>query len=562
MGIGSPFDGPFGLRGPFFSGEAGVSVTDYDANGFTPNIVLAFDVSGGFFYAEGNTDFPTMTSFLRSTTGTYTPTAAGTLATAAIDVARFPNFIAGVNAGMLDEDGDINIHETTEDMTLWAQTSGVLSANSIGPTLSGVTFTADAGTVAPKIQESLTVGVSTNVEFNWQQAGTHEFTQFSRNALSAGVVNFDLNLGTTNIIEATGIVDHGMIPFGDGFICLVAYTATVGTQYPAWNMVESLSSARRASFTAAGTETVHFATPQYVNAQQVVSSYIPNPGTGGIARADDTLIIPKEVMAKAMADAAGSAEIWSGSPTVQTGWTDNLDGTFTCDGTQVGNTGLLEPTSATTNSHYITGFRVVSISAGNVKARVGGVNGAARTTVGTFPDVITAANVGNPEIRADVDFIGTVELISFREVTMPAAISEAMRLLLTYVDLGTVGQSTIYDRRVDVNNRITVTLDTDGAKTGTFTLTMVNGGVSATVSTAVEIIPGNNVTANLAWSMDGAGIGIALNGTDATQATAIGVPDLTTADVEYLTVNAVANNAVDREWFDQIESAGRIEASS
>ncbi len=145
---------------------------------------------------------------------------------------------------------------------------------------------------------------------------------------------------------------------------------------------------------------------------------------------------------------------------------------------------------------------------------------------------------------------------------MPAAISSSMHLLLTYADLGTAGQSTIYDRRVDVNNRITVTMDTDGAKTGTFTLTMVNGGASATVSSAVEITPGVNVTANLSWSMDAAGIGLSLNGTDATQATAIGVPDLTTADVEYLSANAVAINAQDLEWFDQIGSAGRIEANS
>jgi len=121
-------------------------------------------------------------------------------------------------------------------------------------------------------------------------------------------------------------------------------------------------------------------------------------------------------------------------------------------------------------------------------------------------------------------------------VTMPAALSGAMSTYITYADLNAANQVTIYDHRADANNRMTVTLSTDGASTGLFTLTMVNGGVSASVSAPVQIMPGTNVAANVAWYADAAGINIAVNGSAATEvATAIGLPNLIGADVDLAT---------------------------
>lgn len=99
-----------------------------------------------------------------------------------------------------------------------------------------------------------------------------------------------------------------------------------------------------------------------------------------------------------------------------------------------------------------------------------------------------------------------------------------------YADLATAGQVELFDWRVDANNRITVTIDTDGAKTGTITLTMVNGGSSASVAATTQLTPGVNKAFNVAWRVTGSEINIALNGTAATAtATAIGVPDLSSA---------------------------------
>ena len=101
----------------------------------------------------------------------------------------------------------------------------------------------------------------------------------------------------------------------------------------------------------------------------------------------------------------------------------------------------------------------------------------------------------------------------------------------TYADLGTAGQVELLDWRDDVDNRITITLDTDGAETGEITLTMVNGGASASV--AVDAMtPGINQALSLAWRVTGSEIAISCNGGAAVSAaTAIGIPDLSAASI-------------------------------
>lgn len=146
---------------------------------------------------------------------------------------------------------------------------------------------------------------------------------------------------------------------------------------------------------------------------------------------------------------------------------------------------------------------------------------------------------------------------------MPVAVSGSMHALTSYADEGVAGQMTLYDWRVDVNNRITLTIDTDGAKTGTITLTMVNGGVSATVSTTVELTPGLNKSFKVAWRVTASDINIALNGTSETAvATAIGVPDLTSAAADLASTGDVINKAEDRYWFTNIADAGLSGATS
>jgi hypothetical protein len=115
-----------------------------------------------------------------------------------------------------------------------------------------------------------------------------------------------------------------------------------------------------------------------------------------------------------------------------------------------------------------------------------------------------------------------------------SGMSGALDCTINYTDNGSAAEATLFDWRADVNNRITLTLDTSGANTGVLTLTMVNGGSSASVSTTAQLTPGTEAVCKVAWYVNGSAINIALDGTAETAtATAIGVPDLSGADVVY-----------------------------
>lgn len=169
--------------------------------------------------------------------------------------------------------------------------------------------------------------------------------------------------------------------------------------------------------------------------------------------------------------------------------------------------------------------------------------------VATSPIITTGSSV---TLAGETLQIDAAVLQTALGATMPAAVSAAMDTFITYADLDTADQLTLYDHRVDANNRMTVTVSTDGANTGLFTFTMVNGGSSASVSAPVEISPGTNIAASVAWYADAAGINIAVNGTAATEvATAIGVPDLIAADADIAT-DFNGNIPLQRIWAENV----------
>lgn len=153
-------------------------------------------------------------------------------------------------------------------------------------------------------------------------------------------------------------------------------------------------------------------------------------------------------------------------------------------------------------------------------------------------------------------------------LTIPAAlvpydsaeVSAALVGLETYADQGTAAQVTLMDWRLDANNRITLTLDTDGAKTGTLTLTMVNAGTSASISATAELTPGVNTAYSVAWRATDSEINIALNGTAETAlATANGLPDLSGSDVA---LDGMGAKSQVLNWDADIGDTGIEEASS
>jgi hypothetical protein len=199
--------------------------------------------------------------------------------------------------------------------------------------------------------------------------------------------------------------------------------------------------------------------------------------------------------------------------------------------------------------------------------------------------VFNAANISNCDGTETYDFtfmqleagptpssyIPTSNAAVTREaetLTVPAAklpysataMSIQMEGLETFADEGSATQETLFDWRVDSNNRITLALDTDSTKVGTLTLTMVNGsGTDETISTTAELTPGVNDRFNVAIVCTPTEIGIALDGTAETRVShSIGLPDLSGADA---TLGGNGTRALVRAWNQDITDAG-IEAAS
>lgn len=141
-----------------------------------------------------------------------------------------------------------------------------------------------------------------------------------------------------------------------------------------------------------------------------------------------------------------------------------------------------------------------------------------------------------------------------------AAISHALKGKITYADLASATQVLLYDRRVDANNRITLALDTAGANTGKFALTMVVGGVSATISTTAQLTPGIDQDFNVAFACTSTEVGIALNGTAETRVShALGLPALSTMPATF--AGMVYKDTV-LGWAVDIGNAGLAEATA
>jgi len=141
-----------------------------------------------------------------------------------------------------------------------------------------------------------------------------------------------------------------------------------------------------------------------------------------------------------------------------------------------------------------------------------------------------------------------------------SGMSGSHKAVITYADEGAASQETIFDWRSDANNRITITLDTDGAKTGTVTLTVVNAASSVSVSATAELTPGINKSLNVAWRLSASEMNIALSGTAETAVASPGVPDLSAADVDWS--STMSTSEEDILWDADLGDTGIVTAST
>jgi len=164
-------------------------------------------------------------------------------------------------------------------------------------------------------------------------------------------------------------------------------------------------------------------------------------------------------------------ELWEGTATSGSGWTDNGDGSYTCDGT--GNALLVQgiPSTLESGNGVEVIFEVSGYVSGNVRALVYGASdvgiGSQRGSTGVFTEVVTVdattSSAPNRAVMQGFGFAGTVSNISFKEIPNSALIFEngsidgSDRLLVTKnAAIGFLGEDKWFDAIKSVTGQVTV----------------------------------------------------------------------------------------------------------
>ncbi|MCC7037305.1 MAG: hypothetical protein IT560_08335 [Alphaproteobacteria bacterium] len=149
-------------------------------------------------------------------------------------------------------------------------------------------------------------------------------------------------------------------------------------------------------------------------------------------------------------------------------------------------TATRSPTTAlVSGDKYEVTFTVNSVSAGSVSANIGGAYGTARTSPGTYTETITASNSGLVGFYTANGFVGTVDNLSVKHITLSskvtASLSTAISSNQNYYVTYTIVNSTTGSVKVTVGNRSTTT----ESEPGTYTETLKpSSGSTVTITTS------------------------------------------------------------------------------
>jgi len=123
-------------------------------------------------------------------------------------------------------------------------------------------------------------------------------------------------------------------------------------------------------------------------------------------------------LATTVADGAElGGELWEGSPTLGAGWTDNGDGTYTCDGSQSANSNLYMPSPATEGKYFRLVVVAIEHTSGGCNLGIGTSNVLYTQViaVGEWPHEGVAAGTTWALIQASSSFEGIIS-VSFKQV--------------------------------------------------------------------------------------------------------------------------------------------------
>lgn len=109
----------------------------------------------------------------------------------------------------------------------------------------------------------------------------------------------------------------------------------------------------------------------------------------------------------------GSEYVIADADDLQTGWINNGDETYTCNGSQTGITRLSWTGLVPEGEAQVCSLHIDSLSAGSIKMSMFGKVTSEKFITGTIEELLAPGSTDNSlRVEADVDFIGTVSLVS------------------------------------------------------------------------------------------------------------------------------------------------------
>jgi hypothetical protein len=505
------------------------------------------------------------------------------------------NGSAWVNEGLLHESEErTNLHTNTTgtDMGLDLLSEVSASAWADGPSKKGLTVTASATNNSHLFRESLaTVNTTVYTAAVYAEEDTHRYLQILVNSNTGAVANFDLRDGSINAVVTTAAVGYGAIPFGDGFICWLAFTANGSTNYPVYALVPSISAARAQSWNALGTESIKIDMLQF-EAGSTPSSYIPNAGaTSGVTRAAETLTVPAANLPWPEPVVIGEELVTNGTFDTGdlTGWIDVNDHWTVSSGaafhaSTLDFNMLLSDVSSAAGSLVVltfdvsgysgtSGLRVqwrtsdqgVSSGGSPYSDQPGGISPAitsdgSYTYVGIVPADAVYIAFARDQLGDAVEF--SIDNISVREIN-PLSVSIQMQGRQTYSDGNDTANNTFVAWPDTVSgNYIWLFGDSDRGTGGVTFRVRANSVINSRESNGSVYSPGVLVPYNISVRVGSTFLNGATDGTSLTAiATPVSIPDVDGTD---LNLAPTYNGTIKlfRVWADDLADAGIEEATT
>lgn len=453
------------------------------------------------------------------------------------------NGSAWVNKGLLlESEARTNLEPDSDDMSGWAATNVTATKNQTG-----------AGGVANSAH-LLTAGAANGTITNTITAASNDFvfSALVKRVTGTGTIEMTMDGGTTWVDVTSDINSSEFIQVGTG-----AGANTTNPQY-GFRIVTS------------GDE-IAVQINQLEQTSGQFSSPIPTSGSTA-TRAAETLAITAGDFAGAASD-LGSELVTNGGFDTDTTWIKATG--WTISGGECHAAGVAAFSTVREDSFpfvegavYLVEYTVTDFTSGSVRVRFEGgsaVSGAYRTAAGTYQEFMTAVS-GNNSLRVQAGGSGltaSIDNISVKEVSMPAAVSIAVAGEVSFADEGAAAQEVFANWATDASNYISLDMDTDGAATGEVNFNQAESGTADTVASATgAYTPGLNVPFSIASRHGATFINGAHEGTVLTEnSTPTALADLSATDLD-IGPTFMGTLSQFLLWSDDIGDTGIGEATS